>query len=194
MYGEDEGKNFIDRISVILARLPTRLHGVFLYPQDYHVHGHSWNEYPDEPCSHHCVIPARADKGFAKFYLTHRLCQKHNSTLTGPWIYLSNRISTLLKVYMCPEICHFITLLYQKVKPNHEIRDVLIACQLVENQHVFTLIIRVNAFLVNDPFAIKSWYQSYNLDDMPSFTTRLHYYVQKDFLNEIHEAYLDGQP
>ena len=78
--GELEGKNILTDYCNT-GKLPTRLHSVFLYPQDYHVHGHSWNEYPDEPCSPYCVIPARADKGFAKFYLTHRLCQKHNSTL-----------------------------------------------------------------------------------------------------------------
>ena len=66
--GKDEGKN------ILTEYLPTRLHGVYLYPQDYHVHGHSWNEYPDEPCSPHCIIPARADKSFAKFYLSNRLC------------------------------------------------------------------------------------------------------------------------
>ena len=140
------------------------------------------------------MIPARADKSFAKFYLSNRLCQIHNSSLTGPWIYLSNRISTLPRLYKCPGICHFLTLLNQKVRPNYEIRDALIACQLIENQHVFTLIIRVDVFLVNDPFAIKSWYQSYNLDDMPSFTARLHYYVQRDFVDKIHKAYLDSQP
>ena len=176
---ETEGKNILTEY-LNTGKLPSRLHGVYLYPQDYHVHGHTWTEYPDEPCSPHCMIPARADKSFAKFYLSNRLCQKHNSSLTGPWIYLSNRFSTLPKLYKCPEICHFLTLLNQKVRPNHEIRNALIACKLVENQHGFTLIIRVDVFLVNDPFAIKSWYQSYNLEDMPSFTARLHYYVQRD--------------
>ena len=127
--GELEAKNIISDFCNT-GKLPTRLHGVYLHPQDYNVHGHSWNEYPDEPCSPHCVIPNRADKGFAKFYLSHRFCQKQNSTLTGPWLYLSNRISTLHKVYNCPEICQFVTLLHQKVRPNHEIRDALIACQL----------------------------------------------------------------
>ena len=153
---------------------------VYIYtPKDYHVHNHTWTEYPDEPCSPHCMIPTRADKSFAKFYLSNRLCQKHNSSLTGPWIYLSNRFSTLPKLYKCPEICHFLTLLNQKLRPNHEISDALIACQLVENQYVFALIIRIDVFLVNDPFSIKHWHQSYNLDDMPSFTAKLHYYLQR---------------
>ena len=191
--GETEGKNILSEY-LNTGKLPTRLHGVYLYPQSYHVHNHTWTEYPDEPCSPHCMIPTRTDKSFAKFYLSNSLCQKHNSSLTGPWIYLSNRFSTLPKLYKCPEICHFITLLNQKVRANHEIRDSLIACQLVENQHVFTLIIRIDVFLINDPFSMKSWHQSYNLDDMPSFTAKLHYYLQRDFVDKIHDAYLNGQP
>ena len=35
------------------------------------------------------------------------LCQKHNSSLTGPWIYLSNRFSTLPKLYECPRDMSF---------------------------------------------------------------------------------------
>ena len=50
-----------------------------------------------------------------------------------------------------------------------------------------------NVFLVNDPFSIKSWHQSFNLDDMPSFTTKLHYHLQRDFVDKIHDAYLNGQ-
>ena len=49
------------------GKLPTRLHGVDLYPQSYHVHNHTWSEYSDEPCSPHCMIPNRIDKSFAKF-------------------------------------------------------------------------------------------------------------------------------
>ena len=170
------------------------MHGVDIYPQSYHVHNHTWSEYSDEPCSPHCMMPNRTDKSFAKFYLTNSLCQKHNSSLTGPWIYLSNRFSTLPNLHKCPEICHFITLLNQKIKANHQIRDSLIACQLAENQHVFTLIIRLDVFLINDPFTLKSWHQSYNLDDIPSFTAKLHYYIQRDFVDKVHDAYLNGQP
>ena len=81
--GETEGKNILTEY-LNTGKLPTRLHGVYLYPQDYHVHNQTWSEYPDEPCSPHCMIPTRADKSFAKFYLSNRLCQKHNSSLTGP--------------------------------------------------------------------------------------------------------------
>ena len=191
--GESDGKNILSDY-LTTGKLPIKMHGVDIYPQSHHVHNHTWSEYSDEPCSPHCMIPHRTDKSFAKFYLTNSLCQKHNSNLTGPWIYLSNRFSTLPKLQKCPEICHFITLLNQKIKASHQIRDSLIACQLVENQHVFTLILRLDVFLINDPFTLKSWHQSYNLDDMPSFTAKLHYYIQRDFLDKVHDAYLNGQP
>ena len=47
--GKAEGKNILTEFCNT-GKLPTTLHCVFLYLQDYHVHGHSWNEYPDEPC------------------------------------------------------------------------------------------------------------------------------------------------
>ena len=100
--GETDGKNILsDYLNT--GKLPIRLYGVDIYPQSYHVHNHTWSEYPDESCSPHCMIPNRTDKSFAKFYLTNSLCQKHKSSLTGPWIYLSNRFSTLPKLYKCPE-------------------------------------------------------------------------------------------
>ena len=71
--GETEGKNILsDYLNT--GKLPIRLYGVDLYPQSYHVHNHTWSEYPDEPCSPHCMIPNRTDKSFAKFYLTNSLC------------------------------------------------------------------------------------------------------------------------
>ena len=179
--GRLRGKNILSEY-LNTGKLPTRLHGVYLYPQSYHVHNHTWTEYPDEPCSSHCMIPTRTDKSFAKFYLSNSFCQKHNSSLTGPWVYLSNRFSTLPKLYKCWEICHFITLLNQKVRATYEIRDSLIACQLVENQHVFNTNNKGRCFsdkMTHSPW--KGWHQSYNLDDMPSFTAKLHYYLQRGF-------------
>ena len=193
--GEAEAKNIIGEF-YNAGKLPARLHGVLLFPQDYNVHGYSWNEYPDEPCSPHCVIPNRADKGFAKFYLKHSLCQKHHATLVGkgPWLYLSNRISTLHKVYKCPEICQFISLIHQKTRPDHMIRNSLIACQITESQHMYTLIIRADIYLVNNPFEIKSWCHTYKLDDMVQSASKIHFNVQKDYLDKIAQAYLDNQP
>ena len=67
--------------------MPIKLHGVYIFPQATNLHELTWEEYPNEPCADHCVIPAKTDKSFAKFYLTHSLCLKHKSSLAimGPW-------------------------------------------------------------------------------------------------------------
>ena len=130
-----------------------------------------WNEYPFEPCSDYCVMPCKSDKSFARFYLTHSLCLKHRSSLTtmGPWLYLSNRISTLPKVHKSPQILYFITLLHQKLRGDRRVKDFLVACQLVEYHGSFTLLIRVDVYMTNNPLECKSWLQTYNVDNKFSF-------------------------
>ena len=63
------------------GKLPVKMHGVYVFPQPSHVHNLTWDEFPFEPCSNHCVMPERTDKSIAKFYLTHSLCLKHRSSL-----------------------------------------------------------------------------------------------------------------
>ena len=103
--------DFINR-----GKLPVKMHGVFVFPQPSHVYNLTWDEHPFEPCSNHCVMPERTDKSLAKFCLTHSLCLKHRSSLCnmGPWIYLSNRVSTLPKLHKSPQIPNFLSLLRGK--------------------------------------------------------------------------------
>ena len=73
-------------------RIPIQINGVYIFPQsNNNIHDLWSEEYPDEPCSGHCVIPRNTDKSFARFYLRHSLCLKQRSTLTtvGPWIYIT---------------------------------------------------------------------------------------------------------
>ena len=68
-------------------RIPIQINGVYIFPQsNNNIHDLRWEEYPNELCSDHCVIPINTDKSFARFYLTHSLCLEHRSTLTtlGP--------------------------------------------------------------------------------------------------------------
>ena len=99
-------------------RIPIQIIGVYLFPQNNNIHDLKWEEYPTEASSDHCVIPLNTDKLFARFYLTHSLCLKHRSTITnlGPWLYLSNKVSTLPKLYKSPQITQFITLMHQNIK------------------------------------------------------------------------------
>ena len=165
-----------------------------VFPQPTNLYDLTWNEYPNEPCSNHCVMPSRTDRSFARFYLTHSSCLKHGSSLSimGPWLYLSNRISTLPKLYKSPQISHFITLLHYKLRGDQRVKDYLVACQLVEHHGSYTLLIRVDVYMNNNPLECKSWLQTYNLDDQFSCGERTHYYLHKDFQDHIYDLHVEA--
>ena len=134
------------------GKLPVKTAWDIYFPQPTHVHNLTWDEYPYEPCESHCVMPERTDKSIAKFYLTHSLCLKHRSSLTniGPWIYLSNRVTTLPKLHKSPQIAHFLSLLHGKIKGDQRVRDYLVVCQLAEALGMYNLVVRVDLFLANN--------------------------------------------
>ena len=51
-------------------KIPIQINGVNIFPQPTNIHNLTWHEYPDEPCSNHCLMPDDTDKSFVKFYLT----------------------------------------------------------------------------------------------------------------------------
>ena len=144
-----------------MGKLPVKIQGVFIFPQPAHFHNLTWNEYPFEPCSNHCVMSARSDKSLARFYLTHSLCLKHRGSICnmGPWIYLYNRVSTLSKLHKSLQILNFISLLHNKIKGDQRAKHYLVVCQVVETLGLFTLLIRIDIFMVNNPLELKSWYK-----------------------------------
>ena len=132
------------------GKIPIKLHGVYIFPQATNLHELTWEEFPNEPCVDHCVIPAKTDKSFAKFY---SLCLKHKSSLAsmGSWLYLSNRVSTLPKLHKSPQIAQLITLLHQQLSGDQRIQEFLIAYHLVENLGTFTLLIRTDVYEKQTP-------------------------------------------
>ena len=142
-------------------RIPIQINGVYVFPQSNNIHDLKWEEYPDEPCADHCVIPTNTDKSFAKFYLTHSLCLKHRSNLStlGPWIYLTSKVSTLTKLYKCPQITHFIAMLNQNMRRDQRVKDFLAACHLTENNGTYTLLIRLDVYMANNPHECRYWTQ-----------------------------------
>ena len=186
-----------ERISLVgdflnRGKLPVKLHGVFIFPQPTHVHNLTWDEYPFEPCGNHCVMPDRTEKSIAKFYLTHSLCLKHRSSLTGmgPWIYLTNRVSTLPKLYKSPQVAHFLSLLHGKIKGDQRVKDYLVVCQLAEALGMCNLVVRVDMFLANNPLGLKTFTQIYNLNDHVYFGDQIQYYIVRDFVDRIHEFHV----
>ena len=174
--GEAETKLLVGNL-INRGKLPTKLHGVFVFPQPTNIHNLTWDEYPFEPCGDHCVIPERSDKSIAKFYLTHSLCLKHRSSLVhlGPWIYLTNRVSTLPKLHKSPQIAHFITLLNNKIKCDQRVNQFLVTCQLVEAQGLFNLVVRVDLYMANNPLELKTFINIYNVNDSVDFGDRMQY-------------------
>ena len=172
--------------------LPVKLHGLFTFPQPTHVHNLTWDEYPFEPCESHCVMPEKTDNSIAKFYLTHSLCLKHRSSLTkmGPWIYLSNRVTTLPKLHKAPQIAHFLSLLHGKIKGDQRVRDYLVVCQLAEALGMYNLVVRVDMFLANNPLELKTFTQIYNLNDHVYFGDQIQYFIFRDFVERIHEFHV----
>ena len=176
--------DFINR-----GKLPEKLHGIFIFPQPTNIHNLTWDEYPFEPCGDHCVTPERSDKSIAKFYLTHSLCLKHRSSLTnmGPWIYLTNRVSTLPKLHKSPQIAHFISLLHSKIKCDQRVNKYLVTCQLVEAQGLYNLIVRVDLYMTNNPLELRTFIHIYNVNDTVDFGDRMQYIMWRDYGEKIQE-------
>ena len=186
--GEAETKLLVGNL-INRGKLPIKLHGVFVFPQPTNIHNLTWDEYPFEPCGDHCVTPERSDKSIAKFYLTHSLCLKHRSSLVhlGPWIYLTNRVSTLPKLHKSPQIAHFITLLHNKIKCDQRVNQFLVTCQLVEAQDLYNLVVRVDLYMANNPLELRTFIHIYNVNDTVDFGDRMQYVMWRDFGEKIQE-------
>ena len=172
-------------------RMPLQINGVYIFPQENNVHNLEWVEYQDEPCTDHCVIPQRTDKSFAKFYLTHSLCLKHRSNLTslGPWVYLTNKVSTLTKIHNCPQITHFIVMVNSTIRRDQRVRHYLVASHLSENNGSFTLLVRIDVYMENNPTVYKYWTQTYCVNDHVLFGEKTVYYLQRnvnDIIMDLH--------
>ena len=186
--GEAETKSLVGEF-INRGKLPEKLHGIFIFPQPTNTHNLTWDEYPFEPCGDHCVTPERSDKSIAKFYLTHSLCLKHRSSLTnmGPWIYLTNRVSTLPKLHKSPQIAHFINLLHSKIKSDQRVNNYLVTCQLVEAQGLYNLIVRVDLYMTNNPLELRTFIHIYNVNDTVDFGDRMQYIMWRDYGEKIQE-------
>ena len=175
-------------------RMPLQINGVYIFPQENNVHNLEWIEYQDQPCTDHCVMPHRTDKSFAKFYLTHSLCLKHRSNLTtlGPWIYLTSKVSTLTKNHKCPQINTF----YSKVKLHTQERSesqTLFSSKsfLSESNGSFTVSVRIDVYMENNPTVCKYWTQTYSVNDHVLFGEKTVYYLQRDVSDIIMDLHVN---
>ena len=170
-------------------RIPIQINGVYVFPQTNNIHDLKWEEYQDQPCADHCVIPNSRDKSFTKFYLTHSLCLKHRSNLStlGPWIYLTSKVSTLTKLHKCPQITHFVVML----RRDQRVKDYLDACHLTENNGTYTLMIRLDVYMANNPHECKYWTQTYCVNDHVLFGEKTMYYLQRDVTDVVLDLHVN---
>ena len=87
---------------------------------------------------------------------------------------------------------NFISLLHNKIKGDQRVKDYLVVCQLDETLGLFTLLIRVDIFMTNNPLELKSWVQTYNLNDHIDFGDRMHFFIIRDFLDRITDYHVEG--
>ena len=175
-------------------RIPIQINGVYIYsPRANNIHDLKWEEYQDQPCADHCVIPINRDKSFAKFYLTHSLCLKHRSNLStlGPWIYLTSKVSTLTKLHKCPQITHFIVMLNNNMRRDQRVMDYLVACHLAENNGTYTSMIRLDIYIASNPHECKYWTQAYCVNDHVLFGEKTVYYLQRNVTDVILDLHVD---
>ena len=174
-------------------RIPIKINSVYIFPQTNNIHDLKWEEYPDQPCTNHCVIPNSRDKSFAKFYLIHSLCLKHRSNLStlGPWIYLTSKVSTLTKLHKCSQITHFIVMLNNHMRRDQKVKDYLAACHLTENDGTYTLMIRLDVYMANNPHECKYWTQTYCVNDHVLFGEKTMSYLQRDVTDVIMDLHID---
>ena len=69
-----------------------------------------------------------------------------------------------------------LSLLHGKIKGDQRVRDYLVVCQLVDTLGNFTLIVRVDLFLANNPLELKSFTQTYFLNDHVDFGDKMQLY------------------
>ena len=177
-------------------RIPIQINGVYVFPQNSNIHDLKWEEYQDQPCADHCVIPNSRDKSFAKFYLTHSLCLKHRSNLStlGPWIYLTSKVSTLTKLHKCPQITHFIVMLNNHMRRDQRVKDYLAACHLTENSGTGTYTLVISFWMytcANNPHDCKYWTQTYCVNDHVLFGTQRMINVLEVIQRDVTDVILD---
>ena len=55
--------------------------------------------------------------------------------------------------------------MHQNIKRDQRVKNYLAACHLVENNGAFTLLIRVDVYMANNPLECRYWTQCYTVDD-----------------------------
>ena len=73
----------------------------------------------------------------------------------------------------------------QNMRRDQRVKDYLVACHLTENNGSYTLLIRLDVYMANNPHECRYWTQAYSVNDHIYFGERTLYYIQRDVTDVI---------
>ena len=70
-------------------------------------------------------------------------------------------------------------MLNQNMRRDQRVKDFLAACYLTENNGSFTLLIRLDVYMTNNPLECRYWTQAYSVDGHVTFGKKNMYYLKE---------------
>ena len=82
-------------------------------------------------------------------------------------------------------------MLNQNMRRDQRVKDFLAACHLTENNGSFTLLIRLDVYMANNPLECRNCTQTYSVDDHIIFGEKTLYYLQRDFIDMVFDLHVE---
>ena len=76
-------------------------------------------------------------------------------------------------------------MLNNHIRRDQRVKDYLANCHLTEHNGTFTLMIRLDVYMANNPLTCKYWTQTYCVNDHVLFGEKNMYYLQRDVTDFI---------
>ena len=77
------------------------------------------------------------------------------------------------------------------IRRDQRVRHYLVASHLSENNGSFTLLVRIDVYMENNPTVCKYWTQTYCVNDHVLFGEKMVYYLQRDVSDIIMDLHVN---
>ena len=77
------------------------------------------------------------------------------------------------------------------IRRDQRVRHYLVASHLSENNGSFTLLVRIDVYMENNPTVCKYWTQTYCVNDHVLFGEKTVYYLQRDVSDIIMDLHVN---
>ena len=77
------------------------------------------------------------------------------------------------------------------MRRDQRVKDYFAACHVTKNNGTYTLMIRLDVYMANDPHEYKYWTQAYCVNDHVLFGEKAMYYLQRDVTDVILDLHAD---